>query len=321
MMRHSRLGRSGLTVSALALGTMNFGTHVPEDEAHQLMDLAFEAGVNLIDTADVYGWGENAGLAERIIGRHLDRNPGRRDHLVIATKLYRAMSPGPNHAGLSALHLRRACEASLRRLNVDHIDLYQFHHYDRETPLDETWEACDVLHRQGKVVYFGSSNFAAWQLMEAQAVAAGRGMTGLVSEQTVFNLLTRHAELEVLPACDHLGLGMIAWSPLHDGLLAGPPQAGGRRNEPGNLAARTRFGAVLDKFYRYCGELGAGPARVALAWLRDRPGVGSTVVGPRTAEQLKDALASMEVELGPRELGALDELFPGFRPAAGHYAW
>lgn len=320
-MRYTRVGRAGLTVSRLALGTMNFGTYVPEDDAFALLDRAIEAGVTVLDTADVYGWGDNAGRSEEVVGRYLAARSGRRDDVVVATKVYRPMGSGANSRGLSALHVRRACEASLRRLNVDHLDLYQFHHFDRSTPVDETWEACELLRQQGKIVYFGSSNFAAWQLFETQTCAHDRHMTGLVSEQSVFNLMTRHVELEVMPACARLGLGFFAWSPLSDGLLAGPGNGAGRRTEPKNVAARERYDLELRRYYEYCSTVGLSPAQVAVAWVLHQPGVTSAILGPRTVEQLDNLLGSADISLDQTVLDELDRLFPGFRQAPEHYAW
>jgi aryl-alcohol dehydrogenase-like predicted oxidoreductase len=320
-MRYVRLGRSGLQVSAICLGTMNFGTYVPVPRAFRMLDRALDAGVNLIDTADVYGWGPNAGAVESTIGRYLAARKGARDRVLIATKLYREMEPLPNRGGLSAIHVRRACDASLRRLRTDHIDLYQFHHFDRNVPLEETWDACETLVRQGKVLYVGSSNFSGWQLSEAQAVARTRHRYGLASEQSVFNLLNRYAELEVLPACEHLGLGMLAWSPLSDGLLAGPPDAEGRRREPRNADRFESRRPELDDYFRLCARLGVSPSGLALAWLIRHPTVTAPIVGPRTVEQLDAALDALSLELGDEQWAELDQIFPGFRAAPEHYAW
>jgi len=308
-MEYRDLGAGGPKVSTVALGSMNFGTYVDEAAAGRLLDQAVAAGVNLVDTADVYGWGENVGLCEEIIGRHLSARPGRRDEIVLATKLYRGMAPWPNNEGLSALHLRRGCEASLRRLRTDRIDLLQFHHFDRRVPPEEMWEAVDVLVRQGKVVHCGSSNFAAWQLVGAQRTAHRHGLDGLVSEQSVYNLLTRFVESDVLPACRDLGLGLLVWSPLSDGLLAGAP-TDGRRSEPRNVAKAARHEPVLARFRSWCTDHGLRPAEVAIAWLLHQPGVTSVVAGPRTPEQLTSSLSAHVLPLSEPLLADLDALFP-----------
>ena len=234
-MDYRRLGRTGLQVSPLVLGTMNFGmraqgggVQTDEDEAFRIMDRGLDVGLNFFDTADVYGDGR--GLTESIIGRWLDQGDRRRDRVVLATKVYNSRSSWPNERGLSALHIRQACDDSLRRLRTDHIDLYQMHHVDLDTPWDEIWQAMDVLVAQGKVLYVGSSNFAAWHIVKANEAAARRGSLGLVSEQSLYNLNARTVELEVLPACADYGIGVIPWSPLAGGLLGGvlaDPRAAG----------------------------------------------------------------------------------------------
>jgi aryl-alcohol dehydrogenase-like predicted oxidoreductase len=312
-MDYRRLGTSGPTVSTIALGSMNFGTYVDEPATGRLIDQAVAGGVNLVDTADVYGWGANAGLCESIIGRYLAGRPGRRDEVVLATKLYRRMADWPNNEGLSALHIRRGCEASLRRLRTDRIDLLQFHHFDRRVPVEEVWEAIDVLVRQGKIVHCGSSNFAAWQLVSAQLTAQRHTLEGLVGEQSVYNLLTRFIELEVLPACRDLGLGVLAWSPLCDGLLAGPANGIGRRAEARNLAKAGRHQDVLTRFYSWCTGQGLRPAEVAIAWILHQPATTSVVVGPRTSEQLTSSLAAQSLALTDDQLAELDATFPPVR--------
>ena len=214
-MDYTQLGRSGLSVSRIVLGTMNFGPVTDEPASHAIMDRAHEHGINFFDTANVYGWGENKGRTEEIIGSWFAQGGGRRERTVLATKLYGDMGDWPNEGRLSALNIRRACDASLRRLQTDHIDLYQMHHVDRATPWEEIWGAMDVLRQQGKVLYVGSSNFAGWHLAKAQEAARRRGGLGLVSEQSIYNLMERSVELEVLPAADDYGLGVIPWSPLH----------------------------------------------------------------------------------------------------------
>ncbi len=340
-MEYAHLGRSGLSVSRLCLGTMNFGPLTPPGEAHAIMDHAHEIGINFFDTANRYGGaqsppgqvGQNpeshAGWTEEIIGEWFAAGGGRRERTVLATKLYGAMGDWPNDGKLSALNIRRACDASLRRLRTDHIDLYQMHHVDRDTMWDEIWQAMEVLVAQGKVIYVGSSNFAAWHIAQANDTAAARGFFGLVSEQSIYNLLTREIELEVLPAAIEYGVGVIPWSPLHGGLLGGvlrkerEGSAGsGRRRLAGRAREvveqnRERIAAYED----LCGELGEEPATVALAWLLHQEGVTGPIIGPRTAAQLDDAQRAVTLSLEDDILKRLDGLFPGYRPAPEHYAW
>jgi aryl-alcohol dehydrogenase-like predicted oxidoreductase len=289
------------------------------------MDKAHEAGINFFDTANVYGWGENRGRTETIIGNWFAQGGGRRDKTVLATKLNGLMGDRwPNNDKLSALNIRRACDASLARLQTDHIDLYQMHHVDRETPWEEIWQAMDVLVQQGKILYVGSSNFAGWDLARANEAAARRHSFGLVSEQSIYNLLTREVELEVLPAATAYGLGVIPWSPLQGGLLGGvlrKEREGSRRVAPRQQpvidAHREQLGAYED----LCEELGEEPATVALAWLLTRPAVTGPIIGPRTTEQLDGAQRALELRLEDKVLDRLDEIFPGYRPAPEHYAW
>jgi aryl-alcohol dehydrogenase-like predicted oxidoreductase len=225
-MQYTFLGRCGVQVSRLALGTMNFGMVADEGTSFKIMDEALDAEINFVDTADVYGGPQSPdmkkgyGISEEIIGRWLAQGD-RRDRIVLATKVYQPMGTGPNDRRLSAYHIRKACEDSLRRLQTDHIDLYQMHHIDRCTPWEEIWQAMEQLVQQGKVIYVGSSNFAAWDIATAQCAAAARHFMGLVSEQSLYNLHARTIELEVIPACRHYGLGLIPWSPLGGGLLSG----------------------------------------------------------------------------------------------------
>jgi aryl-alcohol dehydrogenase-like predicted oxidoreductase len=325
-MEYTNLGRTGLRVSRLVLGTMNFGPETDEADSHRIMDRAHEHGINFFDTANVYGWGENRGRTEQIVGTWFAQGDGRRDRTVIATKVYGGMGDGgwPNYDKLSALNIRRACEASLGRLRTDHIDVYQMHHVDRDTPWDEIWQAMDVLVEQGKIIYVGSSNFAGWDIARANEAAARRHSYGLVSEQSIYNLLTREVELEVLPAARAYGLGVIPWSPLHGGLLGGVlrKEREGHRRTSGR--AKDSLEAHRDQIAAYedlCAELGEEPADVALAWLLSRPGVTGPIVGPRTVEQLDGALHALELTLDEKVLARLDEIFPGYRPAPEHYAW
>ena len=280
------------------------------------MDAALDAGINFFDTADIYG----AGASEEILGRWFAADATRRDRVVLATKLYIPLTEGPNTGGLSALHIRRACEDSLRRLQTDHIDLYQFHHIDRATPWEEIWEATERLVRDGKVIYVGSSNFAGWHLAAAQEAAKARHFLGLVSEQSIYNLMERTIELEVLPAARHYGIGLLPWSPLAGGLLAGAlaKAGGGRRGDDsallGHGAREQRIAdnrASLEEYEALAGELDVTPTALALAWLLSRPGVTAPVLGPRTLDQLTGSLPALDVTLDDETADTLDQLFPG----------
>jgi aryl-alcohol dehydrogenase-like predicted oxidoreductase len=307
------LGRTGLKVSRLCLGTMNFGPHTTEPDSFAIMDRALELGFNFFDTANVYGWKTGEGITEQIVGRWLAQGGGRREQVVLATKVYGRMGPGPNDRRLSAYQIRRACDESLRRLQTDHIDLYQMHHIDRETPWDEIWQAMQVLVQQGKVLYVGSSNFAGWHIAQAQAAAAERHFLGLVSEQCLYNLKDRMVELEVLPACRAYGLGVIPYSPLAGGLLGGAlqKQKAGRRANADKQKQIRENRKRLAAYEALCADLGAGPADVALAWLLGRPGVTAPILGPRTMEQLDGSLPALDLKLDEQALKQLDDLWPG----------
>ena len=328
-MQYAQLGRSGLKVSRLCLGTMNFGFVTDEAVAFRIMDEAVASGINFFDTADVYGGPQRPdmekgfGISEEIIGRWLEKS-GRRDRIVLATKVYQPMDLGPNDRRLSACHIRKACEDSLRRLKTDHIDLYQMHHIDRLTPWEEIWQAMELLVRQGKVLYIGSSNFAGWDIATAQAEARSRRFMGLVAEQSLYNLAVRNVELEVIPACRYYGLGLLPWSPLGGGLLGGVLRGvrDGRRAAPEMRQAVERCRPRLEKYEALCDDLGERPADVALAWLLHNPVVAAPIVGPRTLEQLTSALYSLDVALDADTLRALDEIWPGPGGEAPQaYAW
>src|SRR3989449_11493183 len=322
-MQYVHLGRSGLRVSRLCLGTMNFGPLTSEGDSFALMDRAREAGINFFDTANVYGWRRGEGVTEQIIGRWLAQG-GRREAIVLATKVYATMGEGPNDSRLSAYHIRRACDESLRRLQTDRIDLYQMHHVDRETPWDEIWQAMEQLVAAGKVVYVGSSNFAGWQIAQANARAAARHFLGLVSEQSLYNLAARTIELEVLPACRAHGVGVIPWSPLAGGLLGGvlgEADKGRRSSERIRKRVEERR-AQLEAWEGFCRELGEKPADVALAWLLDSPTVTAPIIGPRTIAQLEGSLRALEIALSPDHRAALDRIWPGPGGEAPEaYAW
>jgi aryl-alcohol dehydrogenase-like predicted oxidoreductase len=319
-LEYTQLGRCGLSVSRIVLGTLNFGPETSEPDAHALMDYAHDLGINFFDTSNVYGWKRGEGWTEQIIGRWLASGGGRRERTVLATKLYEPMSDWPNDGRLSALNIRRSCDASLRRLQTDYIDIYQMHHVDRRTPWEEIWAAMELLRLQGKILYVGSSNFAGWHLARAQEEANRRGMFGLVSEQSIYNLLTRDIELEVLPAAQAYGLAILAWSPLHRGLLAGAltAQPPGSRYKDEQIA---RNRSTLEQYEALCAELSEAPAVVALAWLLSRPGVTAPVVGPRERTHLEAAVRAVNLQLDHAVLAHLDELFPGRRPAPEQYAW
>jgi aryl-alcohol dehydrogenase-like predicted oxidoreductase len=322
-MKHVRLGRTALKVSRLCLGTMNFGPQTPEEDAFRIMDRALELGINFFDTANVYGWKRGEGWTEQILGRWFAQGGGRRDKVVLATKVYGPMGDWPNESRLSARHIRRACEDSLRRMQTDHLDLYQMHHIDREAPWEEIWQAMEVLVQQGKVVYVGSSNFAGWHIARANEVAKSRHFLGLVSEQSLYNLIDRTIELEVIPACEAYGLALIPWSPLKAGVLGGLAKANeGRRL--GELPQRTikKHHDKLVAFDALAAELGETPADLALAWVLTNPVVTAPIVGPRTMEQLEGSLHALEMTLSTETLAKLDAIFPGPGGAAPEaYAW
>ncbi|HSN36448.1 MAG TPA: aldo/keto reductase [Arthrobacter sp.] len=323
-MKYTQLGRSGLKVSRLCLGTMNFGPQTEEADAHLILDSALDSGINFIDTANVYGGTGHRGRTEEIIGRWFAAGGGRRDRTVLATKLYGSMSDRPNESRLSALNIRRALDASLKRLQTDYIDLYQFHHVDRKTPWEEIWQAIDVAVQQGKILYSGSSNFAGWHIAQAQEAACRRHSNGLVSEQSIYNLLNRNVELEVIPAAQHYGLGLIPWSPLQGGVLGGvlkQERTGVRRAEGRALETLNQHLEQLRRYEDFADQLARDPGDVALAWLLHQPAVTAPVVGPRTQGQLDAALRAADLSLDPGALQQLDEIFPGHRTAPEDYAW
>jgi aryl-alcohol dehydrogenase-like predicted oxidoreductase len=328
-MDYVNLGRTGLSISPLVLGTVNFSWLTNEEDSFAIMDRALEVGVNFFDTSDNY----NAGQTESLIGRWLAQGGGRREQVVLASKVYSApmewgsQDPvkrtgswvGPNDRGLSAKHIRAAVEASLTRLQTDHLDIYQCHHVDRSVPWDELWQAMDILVQQGKILYVGSSNYAGWHIARAQTIAEQRGSLGFVSEQSVYNLMNRHIELEVAPACQELGLGLLTYSPLAGGVLGGkiPEGETGRRS--------FMQGAENERIQKYldiCSGIDAAPADVALAWVAHQEHVTAPIIGPRTMEQLEGALRALELSLDEQTLDGLDQLFPGpGGPAPEAYSW
>ena len=347
-MQYTHLGRTGLAVSRLCLGTMNFGPETSEEDSFAMMDEALELGVNFFDSANVYGLKIGEGVTEQIIGRWLSQGGSRREQIILTTKVYCPTGHGPNERGLSAVHIRQACEASLRRLQTDHIDVYFMHHIDRgepnagdkavfglrdrdlynpplrrrETPWEEIWQAMELLVQQGKVLYVASSNFAGWNIAQACERASARHFLGLVCEQSLYNLNARTVELEVIPACREYGLGLVPWSPLGGGLLAGALATGetGRRASLGGQIEANR--AKLEAYEALCEELGERPAAVALAWLLKNPVVTAPIVGPRTMDQLTGSLRALAVDLDDATLARLDEIWPGPGGQAPEaYAW
>jgi len=328
-MKHTPLGRSGLKVSRLVLGTMNFGPLSTEEESFAIMDRALDVGVNFFDTADVYGWKKGEGITEKILGRWFGKGSGRRERVVLGTKVYAQMyredQYDPNwDRGLSARKIVQACENSLRRMQTDHIDLYQMHHIDRKCPFDEIWQAMETLVAQGKILYVGSSNFAGWDVATACLTARGRKFLGLISEQSLYNLTERTIELEVLPACRHFGVGVIPWSPLAGGLLGGALQKAkeGRRASEETMKEIEKLRPQLEKYEALCAKLQQPPAVVALAWLLHQPGVAAPIIGPRTLAQFDGAIAALELTLSAETLKQLDEIWPGpGGEAPNAYAW
>ena len=319
-MEYTYLGRIGLRVSRLCLGTVNFGRHASEKDTFSVMSRALQAGINFFDTANIY----NEGLTETIVGNWLTADKSRRDQIVLATKLYGKTGEGPNDGRLSAYHIRRACEDSLRRLQTDHIDLYQMHHVDRRTPWDEIWQGMEQLVRKGKILYVGSSNFAAWDIARAQGIAAQRNFLGLVSEQSVYNLRSRTIELEVLPCCRELGLGVIPYSPMGGGLLCGvlDNPTTGRRGRESLRQTIERHRSQLEAYEELCTSIGQPPANVALAWVLSNSDITAPIIGPRTVEQLADNLSVLELELDDEILTRLDEIWTGPGGEAPEaYAW
>jgi aryl-alcohol dehydrogenase-like predicted oxidoreductase len=304
---------------------MNFGPLTEVGDAHAIMDRAHEVGINFFDTANGYGRAIYPGRTEEIIGEWFAKDPANRHKTVLATKVYGDMGDGwPNEGKLSALNIRRALDASLKRLQTDYVDLYQFHHIDRNTPWEEIWQAMEVAVQQGKVLYAGSSNFAGWHIAQAQEAAARRNYAGLVSEQSLYNLIQRDIEREVLPAAQAYGLGVIPWSPLHGGLLGGvirKENEGVRRLEGRAKETVEKLRPQIEQYEEFADELGHEPGELALAWLLHQPAVTGPIVGPRTMEQLESAVRAVDIKLDEKTLTRLDEIFPGYKTAPEDYAW
>ena len=322
-MQYTHLGRTGLSVSRLCLGTMNFSWTTDKADAFKVMDAAHEKGINFFDTANRYGR-PVPGVTETLIGEWFAQGGGRREKTVLATKLYGPMGEWPNEGKLSALNIRRALDASLKRLQTDYVELYQFHHIDRDTPWEEIWQAMEVAVQQGKIIYNGSSNFAGWHIAKAQGVAKARNYMGLVSEQSIYNLFNRAVETDVLPACIDFGIGVIPWSPLNGGLLGGilkKSNEGQRRLEGRSKEALEKYRPQVEAYEALCAELGQAPGDVALAWLLHQPAVTAPIIGPRTDEQLDAAERAVELKLDEATLKRLDDIFPGHKTAPEDYAW
>ena len=323
-MEFTQLGRTGLKVSRLCLGTMNFGPQTTEEDSFAIMDKALELGINFFDTANVYGWKTGEGITEQIVGRWFAQGGGRREKTVIATKVFGRMGTWPNQSRVSALSIRQQVEGSLKRMQTDYIDIYQMHHIDRNTPWEETWQAMETLVQQGKIIYAGSSNFAGWHIAKAQEAAKARHFVGLVSEQSLYNLKDRMVELEVLPVCKDYGLGVIPWSPLAGGILGGALQKikEGRRASEDRQKDIKKYRPQLEAWEKFCKQMGDKPADVALAWLLANPVVTAPIIGPRTVAQLTGSLRALKIKLSKAEMAKLDEIWPGPGGEAPEaYAW
>ena len=322
-MQYSKLGRSGLLVSRLCLGTMNFGAITPEKDSYKIMNRALELGINFFDTANVYGGKMGAGITEKIIGKWLEENKERRDKIVLATKVYGEMGKWVNERYLSAYHIKKACEDSLKRMKTDHIDLYQMHHVHRDTPWDEIWQAMEQLITEGKIIYVGSSNFAGWDIATACEEARRRNLLGLISEQSKFNLFNRFIEREMVPACNYYGVGIISWSPLEGGLLGGVLKKldKGRRSKDEIVNKLKNNHHQIEQWENFCDELGEDPASTALAWLLNQPGVTAPIIGPRTLKQLEESIRSLEIKFNEELLSKLDKIFPPAGTSPQYYAW
>lgn len=319
------LGSTALKVSRLGLGTMSFGPRTSREDAISILDEALERGINFIDTADSYGRRAETG-GEELLGDWLAAAPGRRDRVVLATKVCAPVGDGPNDRGLSAKHIRLACEASLKRLKTDYIDLYQMHHIDRAAPWEEIWQAMGQLQAAGKVLYVGSSNFAGWHIAAASEAARRWQRLGLVTEQSTYSLAKRMIELEVIPACRSYGMSVLAYSPLGGGVLAVPPsEVAGPRTRRDSVHSRQLLGdcrAAVEAFHGLCHQRGVAAARVALAWVLGRGSHIIPVIGPRTREHLQVALDALANPLDEDWQTRLSELFPGPGGEAPEaYAW
>jgi len=316
-------------VSPLCLGTMNFGPWSGEADSYAIMDQALETGINFFDTANVYGGSLGRGATESLLGRYFAQGGHRRERVVLATKVFGPMNTDevpsdPNlERGLSARKIVQSCEASLKRLQTDHIDLYQMHHVDRDCPVEEILQAMEMLIQQGKVLYIGSSNFAGWDIAKFNEMARSHHQVGLVSEQCVYNLENRAAESEVLPAAMHYGMAVIPWSPLSGGILGGALEKaeGGRRGREGVAKRIEDLRKKLVPWEQLARDLGHGPGEVALAWLLHQPAVTAPIIGPRTMDQLESALKAVEIKIDEATLRAIDEIWAPTGSAPENFAW
>lgn len=330
-MKYATLGRTGMKVSKLCVGTWNFGTYTDEKEAFRILDIASEAGINFVDTANAYPDVGLRGLSEQIIGNWFAQGGGRRERTVLATKVYSFTedpNDGPNDGhGLSIYKIRRHAQASMCRLKTDHIELYQMHHVAPEVGWDELWDAFYRLFMAGSIDYVGGCNFGARHLSLAQKCAAEKHILGMVSEQHKYNLLCRLPELELLPTALELGIGVMPYSPLAEGRLAGSRLGGNdgksrRKKIDTGTPAGKALQMQVDQFAALCATLGESEANVALAWLLANPAVTSIITGPRTCAQVEDMLHAVDIELTGETMARLDAIFPGpggSAPAA--YAW
>jgi aryl-alcohol dehydrogenase-like predicted oxidoreductase len=322
-MQYSKLGRSGLLVSRLCLGTMNFGAITSEKDSFEIMNRSLELGINFFDTANVYGWKKGEGITEKIIGKWLEENKGRRDKIVLATKVYGEMGNLVNERYLSAYHIKKACEDSLTRMKTDHIDLYQMHHVHRDTPWDEIWQAMEQLITEGKIIYVGSSNFAGWDIATACEQARRRNLLGLISEQSKYNLFNRFIEREMVPACNYYGVGIIPWSPLEGGLLGGVLKKldKGRRAKDEIVNKLKNNHQQIVQWENFCDEIGEEPANTALAWILNQSGIIAPIIGPRTIQQLEESIRSLNIKLNEELISKLDKIFPAAGTSPQYYAW
>lgn len=323
-MEYSTLGKSGLQVSKLCLGTMNLGKLVDEKTSFSILDAALNAGINFIDTANVYGGISQRGRTEEIIGKWISQRSDLRDKIVLATKVFGKMGDDVNERGLSAFHVRNACEESLRRLKTDHIDLYQMHHIHRPTSWEEIWQTMEQLFQSGKIIYNGSSNFAAWHIVEAQLKARSRNYLGIVSEQSLYNLTNRMIELEVIPACKKYGIGIIPWSPLAEGILAGilNTKIGMRKKTEIVQKILTLVLKQVEDYEKFCLSIDKNPEAVAIAWLLKNPVISSIIIGPRTVSQVNGMIEALQTKLNEEEMLELEKIWPGPGGEAPEaYAW
>lgn len=315
-MQYTKLGRSNLTVSKICLGTMHFGTKTPDDESYKIMDKALDMGINFFDTANVYGRDVYCGRTEELIGNWFQQGNGRREQTVLATKVYGTMLPAPQppneEGGLSAYKVRKHAADSLKRLQTDHIDLYQVHHIDERISLEEFWTTFDRLINNGDVLYMGTSNYSGWGLAKYQMYAWQKGMVGFVSEQAQYNLLSRYPELEVFPAARDFGISIIPYMPLGGGLLTGKKQSvAGSRTAQVEKEYDLNLGSSqqLDAFSALCKEIGETESVVAIAWVLSNPAVASAIVGPRTVEHLDGLDRAAELQLDPAHIQKLNAIF------------